>query len=408
MKKVSLEQVAGVLAELPPNPRLVVSGNFATPKTLLDLADRTLETYTLHLLNAQMGIPDREGVTHETCFVGPGMRNSPRLVYVPSRLSLVPELFRRDLRPDAVLLHASAQRFDTVSLGIEVNVLPAAIEAAKEYGAPVIVQSNPNMPYTYGDAQLYEHEIDFLVEAEEPIVTHKPKHPGHTAEQIGEIIAHHVSDGSTLQLGIGAVPDAVLRNLLDRRKLRIWTEMFSDGVLELDRRGALDDDIPLTSSFLFGSQDLYDFVHLNRRVRMLRTEVTNDPGRIARRPLMTSVNAALEVDLFDQANSSRINGRIYSGFGGSVDFVVGALHSRGGASYIALPSWHHKAQVSTIVPRLDEPVTSFQHSAVVTEQGMAKVWGLDQKAQARSIIDNAAHPDARAGLSDAAARMGLA
>ena len=407
VKRISIEQLGRVFASLPDNPRVVASGNFATPNTLLKLLDANVDDYILHMLNAQPGLPNREGVTYETCFVGPGMRRHPRLKYVPSRLSLVPELFRRDLRPDAVLLHASAQRFDTVSLGIEVNVLPAAIEAAKEYGAPVIVQSNPNMPYTYGDAQLYEHEIDFLVEAEEPIVTHKPKHPGHIAEQIGEIIAHHVSDGSTLQLGIGAVPDAVLRNLLDRRKLRIWTEMFPDGVLELYRRGALDDDIPLTSSFLFGSQDLYDFVHLNRRVRMLRTEVTNDPARIARRPLMTSVNAALQVDLFDQANSSRINRRIYSGFGGSVDFVVGALHSRGGASYIALPSWHHKAEVSTIVPRLEEPVTSFQHSAVVTEQGLAKVWGLDQKDQAHSIIDNAAHPSVREELREAAAAMGL-
>ena len=407
MKKVSLEQLAGILGDLPANPRLIVSGNFATPHTLLGLADRTLENYTLHMLNAQDGIPDREGVTLETCFVGPGMRHSPRLTYVPCRLSLVPVLFRRQLRPDAVLLHASAPRHDTVSLGIEVNVLPAAIEAAREYGAPVIVQSNPNMPYTYGDAQVYDHEIDYLVEVEEPLAVHRPKHPGHIADQIGAIIAAQVQDGSTLQMGIGAVPDAVLAHLRARRKLRIWTEMFSDGVLELYREGALDDEIPLTSSFLFGSQDLYDFVNLNRRVRMLRTEVTNDPGRIARRPLMTSVNAALQVDLFDQANSSRINGRIYSGFGGSVDFVVGALHSRGGASYIALPSWHHKAQVSTIVPRLDEPVTSFQHSAVVTEQGMAPVWGLDQGAQARSIIENAAHPDARAGLIDAAKSMGL-
>ena len=407
MKKVSLEQLGGILAELPSNPRLVASGNFATPHALLSLADRTLETYTLHMLNAQAGIPDRDGVTLETCFVGPGMRHSPRLQYVPCRLSLVPVLYRRDLRPDAVLLHASVQRYDTVSLGIEVNVLPAAIEAAREHGAPVIVQSNPNMPYTYGDAQIYDHEIDYLVEVDEPLVTHTPKHPGRIAEEIGKTIADQVKDGSTLQLGIGAVPDAVLEHLKEHRKLRIWTEMFSDGVLELHRRGALDDDIPLTSSFLFGSQDLYDFVHLNRRVRMLRTEVTNDPARIARRPLMTSVNAALQVDLFDQANSSRINRRIYSGFGGSVDFVVGALHSRGGASYIALPSWHHKAEVSTIVPRLEEPVTSFQHSAVVTEQGLAKVWGLDQKDQAHSIIDNAAHPSVREELREAAAAMGL-
>jgi acyl-CoA hydrolase len=183
--------------------------------------------------------------------------------------------------------------------------------------------------------------------------------------------------------------------------------MFSDGALALEHQGALDGQIPLTASFLFGSRDLYDFAHLNHRVRMLRTETTNDPGRIARQRQMTSVNSALQVDLFDQANASRMKGRIYSGFGGSVDFIDGALHSRGGASYIALPSWHPKARVSTIVPRLEEPVTSFQHSYVVTEQGVAPVVGMSERDQAHSLIEHAAHPDARDALREAAAAQGL-
>jgi len=407
VKRISLEQLAGVLADLPPHPRIVASGNFATPHAVLDLAAATLDTFTLNMLNAQAGIPDREGITLETCFVGPGMRHSPRLSYVPSRLSLVPALFRRDLRPDAVVLHTSLPRYDTISLGIEVNVMPAAIEAARERGAPVIAQANPHMPYTYGDAQIYDHEIDYLVEVDEPLTMHKAKHPGAIESRIGELIAAQIADESTLQLGIGGMPDAVLGQLTTRRGLRIWSEMISDGVLGLHRAGALDEDVPLVASFLFGGQELYDFVNLNRQVRLLRTEVTNAPGRIAQQPRMTSVNAALQVDLLDQANASRINGRIYSGFGGSVDFIVGALHSRGGASYMALPSWHHKSATSTIVPILDEPVTSFQHSAVVTEQGIAKVIGLSERDQARSIIDNAAHPDARDGLREAAGRMGL-
>lgn len=407
MKRISLEQLADVLADLPPHPRIVASGNFATPRAILDLAAATLDTFTLNMLNAQAGIPDREGITLETCFVGPVMRHSPRLSYVPSRLSLVPALFHRDLRPDAVVLHTSLPRHDTVSLGIEVNVMPAAIEAARERGAPIIAQANPHMPYTYGDAQIYDHDIDYLVEVDEPLTMHKAKHPGAIESRIGELIAGQIVDESTLQLGIGGMPDAVLAQLITRRGLRIWSEMISDGVLGLHRSGALDDDVPIVASFLFGGQELYDFVNLNRQVRLLRTEVTNAPGRIAQQPRMTSVNAALQVDLLDQANASRINGRIYSGFGGSVDFIVGALHSRGGASFMALPSWHHKSATSTIVPILDEPVTSFQHSAVVTEQGIAKVFGLSERDQARSIIDNAAHPDARDGLREAAGRMGL-
>lgn len=408
MKRITVEQLKTVLAHLPPNPRIISSGNFATPHTLLRVVDEQVPEYTLHMLNAQPGIPDREGVSYETCFVGPAMRHSPRLRYIPSRLSLVPVLYRGPLRPDAVIVHASAPRYDTVSLGIEVNVMPAAIEAARALGAPVIVQANPQMPYTYGDGQLYDTEIDYLVEVEEPISEAAVREPSGVSQQIGDLIAAQVLDGSTLQLGIGGVPDAVLHSLTKRKGLRIWSEMFSDGALALEQQGVLDPEIPLTASFLFGSRDLYDFVHLNHRVRMLRTETTNDPGRIARQRQMTSVNSALQVDLFDQANASRMKGRIYSGFGGSVDFIDGALHSRGGASYIALPSWHPKAQVSTIVPRLEEPVTSFQHSYVVTEQGVAPVVGLSERDQARSLIENAAHPDAREGLWEAARAQGLA
>jgi len=131
----------------------------------------------------------------------------------------------------------------------------------------------------------------------------------------------------------------------------------------------------------------------------MRTERVNDPGAIAQQAQMTSVNAALQVDLFDQANASRMNGRIYSGFGGSTDFVVGAMHSRGGRSFIALPSWHPKADVSTIVPRITEPVTSFQHSAVVTENGIAEVFGRSQSEQAGNIIKYAAHPSVREVLT---------
>ena len=408
MKRITLEQLKTVMAHLPPNPRIVASGNFAAPHAVLRVLDEQVPEYTLHMLNAQPGIPDRDGVVFETCFVGPAMRHSPRLRYIPSRLSLVPVLYRGPLRPDAVIVHASAPRYDTVSLGIEVNVMPAAIEAARELGAPVIVQANPQMPYTYGDGQLYDTEIDYLVEVDEPVAEAALREPSEVSQEIGDRIAAQVLDGSTLQLGIGGVPDAVLHRLTERRGLRIWSEMFSDGALALEHQGALDPQIPLTASFLFGSRDLYDFVHLNHRVRMLRTETTNEPGRIARQRQMTSVNSALQVDLFDQANASRMKGRIYSGFGGSVDFIDGALHSRGGASYIALPSWHPKAKVSTIVPRLEEPVTSFQHSFVVTEQGVAPVVGLSERDQARSLIENAAHPDAREALWAAAAAQGLA
>lgn len=406
MRVVTVEQLSKILEGLPANPRVVASGNFATPKTLLAALDKSVPEFTLHMLGAQVGIPDREGVNYESAFVGPGMRRSPRLHYIPCRLSLVPVLFRDHYRPDVVLLHTSARRHDTVSLGTEVNVLPAAIEAARERGGLVIAQANPNMPYTYGDAQIYEHEIDYLVEVDEPVQTKEVTKVEGVAKEIGDRIAHRVSDNSTLQLGIGGIPDAVLEGLVHRKGLRIWTEMFSDGVLELFKQGALDPEMPLTASFLFGSRELYDWLHLNRSLRMLRTEKTNDPGQIAKQAKMTSINAALEVDLFDQANASYVRGQIYSGFGGSTDFIVGALHARGGQSFMALPSWHPKANKSTIVPQLKESATSFQHSFVATEHGLADCFGHTDKQQAQNIIA-VAHPDAREELKEAAGQLGL-
>ncbi|GGO77075.1 acetyl-CoA hydrolase/transferase family protein [Nocardioides deserti] len=396
------------LRRLPENPRVVVSGNHATPWHTLRLLDAVLPSYRLWALNGQPGLPDRDGVTLETSFVGPGQRRSPRLSYVPSRLSLVPTLFGGVMPVDAVVLHTTPPRGGKVSLGTEVNVLPAAIESARARGGLVVAQVNRHLPWTSGDAELDVSAVDVMVEADEPLA-HAPVLPiDEDSARIGALVAGRVGDGATLQAGIGAVPDATMRGLAGRRGLRIWTEMFSDSVLALERAGALDTSVPITSSFLFGSEELIDWVDGNERVVMARTETTNDPGVIARNPAMTSVNTALQVDLFGQANASRIKARIHSGFGGQTDFIVGALHSPGGQAVIALRSWHPRADVSTIVPLVDEPVTSFQMSAVVTEQGVAEVLGHDQREQARRLIEHAAHPSVREELREEAAELGLA
>lgn len=396
------------LRRLPENPRVVVSGNHATPWHTLRLLDAVLASYRLWALNGQPGLPDRDGVTLETSFVGPGQRRSPRLSYVPSRLSLVPTLFAGVMPVDAVVLHTTPPRGGKVSLGTEVNVLPAAIESARARGGLVVAQVNRHLPWTSGDAELEVSAVDVMVEADEPLA-HAPVLPiDEDSARIGALVADRVGDGATLQAGIGAVPDATMRGLAGRRGLRIWTEMFSDSVLALERAGALDPGVPITSSFLFGSEELLDWVDGNERVVMARTETTNDPGVIARNPAMTSVNTALQVDLFGQANASRIKARIHSGFGGQTDFIVGALHSPGGQAVIALRSWHPKADVSTIVPLVDEPVTSFQMSAVVTEQGVAEVLGHDQREQARRLIEHAAHPSVREELREEAVELGLA
>ncbi|MDN5790908.1 MAG: acetyl-CoA hydrolase, partial [Micrococcales bacterium] len=405
MRTVTLEQLATHLRGLPDNPRIVVSGNLATPWEALWAVDETVPRYVLHTLNAARGLPERNGVVAETSFVGTGTRRHSGLHYIPSRLSLVPRLFIRTLPPDIVLLHCAPPIDGQLSLGIEVNILPAAVEACRTRGGLVIAVVNPRMPYTFGDAQLPVDDVDLAVEVEAPLATHQPVPPDDDSVAIGERVAARILDGATMQLGIGGVPDATLAALIDRTGIRLWTEMFSDGVLALDAAGALDPDHPLVTSFCFGSQDLYDWLDRNPRVRMLRTEKTNDPGLIAQQRQMTSVNAALEVDLFGQANASRINARIYSGFGGQTDFIVGALHSPGGQSFIALRSWHPKADCSTIVPLLAEPTTSFQQSAVVTEHGTAPLWGFDEREQCKVIIERVAHPSVRDELWEEAAAL---
>ncbi|ANH38425.1 Succinyl-CoA:coenzyme A transferase [Nocardioides dokdonensis FR1436] len=395
------------LRRLPADPRVVVAGNYATPWHTLGLVDEALASYRLWMLNAQTGVPDRDGVTLETSFVGPGMRRNPRLSYIPSRLSMVPTLFATALPPDAVVLHTTRPRGGRVSLGAEVNVLPAALEQVRRRGGVVVAQVSRHVPWTFGDAEIDVDQVDVLVDADEPLLTTPEAAIGDDAARIGALVAERVQDGATLQTGIGAVPDATVSGLVERRGLRVWSEMFSDSVLRLERAGALDTSVPITASFLFGSEELLEWVDGNDRVHLARTEVTNDPGRIARNPAMVSVNTALQVDLFGQANASRIDARIHSGFGGQTDFIVGALHSPGGQAILALRSWHPKADCSTIVAMVDEPVTSFQTSAVVTEQGVAEVFGSSEGEQARQLIEHAAHPSVREELREEAQALGL-
>ena len=407
MRLVTEENLRAVLGSLPGIPRVVVGGNFATPWRALAVVDASVAEYRLFALNAQAGIPERDGVTLESPFVGPGMRGRRQLRYFPCRLSLVPALLATALPPDVVLVQTSVPSGGTVSLGTEVNVLPAAIEAARDRGGLVIAQLNPRLPYTYGDAVLPADVIDYAIEADAPLPSPPQRAVTEASATIGGQVAGLVGDGATLQLGIGAVPDAVLAALEDRRGLRVWSEMFSDGVLGLAKAGALDPGQPVTASFAFGSPELYAWMDRNPGIRMLRTETVNDPGRIARQQRMVSVNAALQVDLFAQANATWVRGMIHSGFGGQTDFVVGALHAPGGLAIIALPSWHPKADVSTVVPRLDGPVTSYQHSVIVSEQGTALIWGHDASGQADQIISHVAHPSAREELRQAGRGLGL-
>lgn len=389
-------------------PRLVVSGNFATPWELLGIVEGALPRARLFVLNAQPGWPQREGLVTETPFVGAGVRGQANLDYLPMRLSLVPRLFATARPPDVVVMHTTTPRDGKVSLGIEVNILPAALEAVRARGGLVLAQMNPQMPYTYGDAEVDVDDVDFALEVDTALSSPLAREPDDVAQTIGANVALLASDGATLQVGIGLLPDAVLAHLATRRRLGIWSEMVSDGVMTLDRAGALDVDRAMVCTFLFGSREFYDWAHENHRLVMRRTEVANDPAQIARQHSMFSINTALEVDLFAQANASYVRGSIYSGFGGQPDFVAGALHSVGGHAVLALRSWHDKSDASNVVPLLESPACSFQHTAIISEHGTASLFGRSARAQARGLVDNVADPRARDFLREAAHLVGVA
>jgi acyl-CoA hydrolase len=409
MRIISEQELGNRLGSLTETaPRVVASGNWSTPRRALEIVDANIESYRLFVLGLRHPVTTRSSVRLESPFVGPGMRHSSSLDYIPMRLSLVPRLFAISRQPDVLLIHTSTPRAGKVSLGIEVNVLPAALEVARARGALVVAQVNPRMPYTFGEGEISTSLIDIAIEVDEPLQTVNAAPPNDVKRQIGEHIAHLVPDGATLQLGIGAIPDATLSGLKERRGLRIWSEMISDGVLVLEHAGALDAGSQIVTSFIGGSEELYKWADNNPRLRMFRTETTNDPAMIAVNPMMISINAAVQVDLYAQANASYVGGRIFSGFGGQTDFIVGALHSTGGQAVIGLPSWHEKTNSSTIVPLLDAPATSFQHSVIVTDQGCAHIFGRSQHDQARLLIEEAAAPQAREELWDAAERLGLA
>lgn len=388
--------------------RVVASGNGAAPWELLRLLDGAVKRYELFMLNAPRGIPTRPGVTHLTPFVGPGMR-TPDVSYLPARLSHVPTLLARRFVPDVVLVTVSEQVAGRWSLGCEVNILPAAIAVCRAAGGLVLAESRSDMPFTFGDGELDAHELDGVLTASPaaPKIVAATAAPSEAIRLIGEQVAARVDSGATLQLGIGAIPDSVVPRLTSRRRLGVWSEMVADGIMDLHDAGALDNGREVVASFAVGGPALMSWLHVNSQVRMLRTETVNDPGRIAAQPAMTSINTALSVDLFDQANGSHIGSRVHSGFGGQCDFVVGAMDSPGGQALMALRSWHPRADLSTIVGLLEGPVTSFQHTAVITENGTAEIMGWDTKAQARHLIEHAAHPSVRAELWEDAVELGL-
>jgi acyl-CoA hydrolase len=349
-----------------------------------------------------------EGFRHNAFFIGANVRSAVhegRADYTPVFLSQIPDLIRSRRMPvDVVLVQCTPpDSFGFVNLGVSVDISMAGLETAKL----VIAEVNPNVPRVHGAGFLSADRIDLWVENDAPLIEHVAEAPGEVELEIGRNVAGLIDDGSTLQAGIGMIPDAVLKSLGEKRDLGVWTEMFSDGVLDLIEAGVITGRYKkihpgkVTSSFTFGSRRLYDYLNRNPLFTFHPADYVNNPIRIARQHKMVAINSALEVDLTGQVCADSIGTRFYSGIGGQVDFIRGASMCPDGKPVIALRSTAKGGSISTIVPTLTKGagvVTSRGDVRyVVTEYGVADLLGKTIRERALSLI-SIAHPDYRAEL----------
>lgn len=405
--------------------RVLVGSGAAEPQKLVaalaERAGQLSDAEIVHLMT--LGIaPYAESrfsnsFRHNALFIGSNVRSAVvegRADYTPVFLSEIPRLMRsKRLGVDVALVQLSPpDAHGFTSLGVSVDIVKAAVESA----SLVIAEVNRKMPRTHGDAVVHVRDIDLLVENDAPLLESVPAPPDEVALTIGRSVARLVEDGSTLQLGIGSIPNAVLQSLADKRDLGVHTEMFSDGIIDLIESGVITcskkatDRGRIVSSFCMGTRRLYDYVDDNPFFEFRSVEYTNDPFIIAQNPRMVAVNAALEVDLTGQVCADSLGFDFYSGIGGQVDFIRGAARSERGKPIIVLRSTAEGDTISRIVPHLREGagvVTSRGDvHYVVTEYGIADLWGKTARDRAVALV-SIAHPKFRDELVEEARRHHL-
>ncbi len=407
------------VASIQDNEAIWTHNMAATPTVLLKgLAQHALSRRNLTLLQlhtegegaAMMVAPELQDHLRCRCyFVSAVTRKAVQqgsADYVPMLLAEVPKLIRSGEQPiDTALIQVSPpDRHGNCSLGISVEATHAALEKAGK----IIAHINPNMPRTHGDGIISYKDFHTVYEAEAPISCHAPAAQNKIYQAIGQHVAALVEDRDCIQTGIGAIPDAVLACLGDRHDLGVHTEMFSDGLLPLVEKGVITGAYKknhpgkIVTSFVIGSQALYDFVDDNPSVQFLDTEYVNDMRSIQRNPQAMSINSAIQVDLSGQVCADSMGTKIYSGFGGQIDFVRGASLSEGGRGVIALPSTAAGGKVSRITATLNEGagvVTTRAHvHYIATEYGVMNLRGRSLRERTKDLIE-IAHPDFREQLN---------
>lgn len=340
-------------------------------------------------------------------FVGANARGAVqagRADYIPVFLSETPALFRRGILPiDVALIQVSPpDRHGYCSLGVSVDVSRSAVQTARF----VMAQVNPHMPRTHGDALIHVRQITALVACDDPLPEHVSPELTDVERAIGKHVAGLVDDGATLQMGIGSIPDAVLAALTHHQRLGVHTEMFSDGLIPLLENGVVTNQEKLVhpgkivSTFCMGSRKLYDFIDDNPMIAMLDVSYVNDTSVIRRNPKVTAINSAVEVDLTGQVCADSIGMKHFSGVGGQMDFIRGASLSDDGKPIIALPSVTSRGEsrISTFLKLGAGVVTTRAHvHYVVTENGVANLFGLNLRQRARALIE-IAHPSHQEAL----------
>jgi acetyl-CoA hydrolase len=417
-----------VRAAVKPGHRIFLTGNVSVPqKVLAALVEYAPNLHDVEICQA-LTIGPADYVTPglekhmrvNTLFISHNVRKAVhegRADFTPVLLSEFPLLFKRGILPlDVAIIHVSLpDEHGFCSLGVEVGLTKSPAESAKV----IIAEVNQQMPRTLGDSFIHVSRLNYIIPVNYPIPEMAMSEEGNqdVVEKIAGFIAELIPDGATMQLGIGAIPDAVLKYLHHKKDLGVHSELFSDGVIELVNAGVLTNARKtlhpgkIIAGFMLGTKDLYDWADDNPLIEMHRTEYVNDPFVIAQNERMVAVNSAIEVDLTGQVCADSIGPKLYSGVGGQLDFIYGASRSKGGVPIIALPSTtvlKDGTLVTRIAAMLKQGagvVTSRNHvHYVVTEYGVADLYGKTIRARAQQLI-NIAHPDFRADLEKQAKEL---
>ncbi|NAS10482.1 acetyl-CoA hydrolase/transferase family protein [Poritiphilus flavus] len=416
MKIVTAEEAAALVRS---GNRIFLQGAAMTPNTLINsICERYKELKDVEIISIHTEgdvnyahPPYNEAFNINSCFVGGNVRkavNSNKGDYIPIFLSEIHLLFRRNILPiDIAVVQVSPPDIHGYcSLGVSVDIAIPAVQCAKK----VIAQINPQVPRTHGDGIVHVDQIDLAIAVDEPIHIHPMAPISETEHKIGKHVATLIEDGATLQLGIGNIPNAVLSNLGNHKRLGVHTEMFSDGLLPLVKKGVITGEEKaiktrkIVTCFAAGSQKLYNFVNDNPLVHFKEAAYTNDTALIRQNPKVTAINSAIEIDLTGQVCADTIGSRQFSGVGGQMDFIRAASLAEGGKPIFAISSVTGKG-VSKITPFLKEgagvTTTRAHVHYVVTEYGVVNLFGKNLYERAKALI-SIAHPEHRESLEKAA------